>query len=536
MTSTRRSKRQEVEVDAKQSAGTSTGTKRKIAATPLPKSTSKASKAKAAKTEKAQEDAPVEDEKSTRFIQRLAEMLKLQGAKQRLTADAVTKSLKRALEQLPEGKAKSRLEGGFSKYAAILCSELVNEDELIGDDASSEEGAEQIDELEDLTLEGLVVKAQTSLKQVQACGPPGFGTDSTSLAIIVKTAGAAVKALGSNLEPNKGEGDSEKFVRSEVCEAVDEVLRQLVAVVSLRRRLEASGSETSSSSSSSSSSSESAAAALVVQRHQRRTQEGARCTIGGTCATGGSALIDANAMLGSNTDALLALLLSLPSESWSSKDLPLFEAALSSSWQDAIQGRAISEDVYAMRIQCARQMAAVLRADGQRAAAALARVMGSGAAGAAPPALVYCLPPTCKASRADLYQVGVWLLTEASDAEVATVTQTWANEKGSIRHALSLRASTAATNAANALALSTAAVHKKAEAPEELEGLEDESLFFVDSKRDGAARAEGDAADVDEEEEEEDTEVVREGILQALDKPGWSDDEAEDGEDDEDDE
>lgn len=334
MTSTRRSKRHELEVDAKQSAGTPTGTKRKIAATPLPKSTSKASKAKAAKTEKAKEVAPVEDEKSTGFIQRLAEMLKLQGAKQRLTADAVTKALRRALEQLPEGKAKSRLEGGFSKYAAILCSELVNEDELI--DASSEEGEEHIDELKDMTLEGLVVKAQTSLKQVQACGPPGFGTDSTSLAIVVKTTGAAVKALGSNLEPNEGEGDSEKFDRSEVCEAVDEVLRQLVAVVSLRRRLEASGSEASSSSSSSSSS-ESAAAALVVQRHQRRTQEGARRTIEGTCATGGSALIDANVMLGSNTDALLALLLSLPSESWSSKDLPLFEAALSSSWQDAIQ-------------------------------------------------------------------------------------------------------------------------------------------------------------------------------------------------------
>eukprot|EP00976_Prorocentrum_cordatum_P014770 295599-Prorocentrum_minimum.AAC.1 len=50
------------------------------------------------------------------------------------------------------------------------------------------------------------------------------------------------------------------------------------------------------------------------------------------------------------------------------------------------------------------QAAAMLRAGGLRSRAAAA--LSQWGAGAAPAVLVYCLPPTCKAARADRHQVG----------------------------------------------------------------------------------------------------------------------------------
>ena len=152
------------------------------------------------------------------------------------------------------------LQKGFSRYSALLCDELVEEAEEDVEDIAPVDKAEVAEEHEDLSLDGLVSKAQAAIRQMRACGPAEMETASVSLDSVVKTTGAAVKAL--QLEGNRSEG---------AASAVDEILRQLVAVMTLRRRLAASGTA---------SSSEGTAAALVLQRHQRRAHAGGALSSG----------------------------------------------------------------------------------------------------------------------------------------------------------------------------------------------------------------------------------------------------------------
>eukprot|EP00959_Pyramimonas_sp_CCMP1952_P252991 5285199-Pyramimonas_sp.AAC.1 len=72
-------------------------------------------------------------------------------------------------------------------------------------------------------------------------------------------------------------------------------------------------------------------------------------------------------------------------------------------------------------------------------------------------------------------------MSGATDAEVAEVAATWANERPRIRHALATRDTAAeATNRAAATALT--ANRSAPSAPADLEAVDDDSLFFVDTK------------------------------------------------------